>query len=112
MRSARDTNVGILWAVHRASPVALSSHEEDEMSHVEITDHEHLPQDGCQTVQHDDHVDHVHDGENHREVSVHANHEGTHTPDDGCETVQHDDHVDHIHDGHRHVQHGDHVHEH
>lgn len=82
------------------------------MSHVEVTDHEHLPNDGCETVQHDGHVDHVHGDENHPETAVHADHEGAHTEGDGCETVEHDGHVDHVHDGHRHFQHGDHVHEH
>ena len=80
--------------------------------HTDVMDDEHLAGDGCQTVQHDDHLDHVHGEERHPEVSVHADHEGEHTEGDGCETVEHDDHVDHLHDGHRHHQHGDHVHEH
>jgi hypothetical protein len=81
-------------------------------SHTEPTDHEHHPGDGCETVQHDDHIDHVHGDERHPEQAVHAGHAGTHAEGDGCQTVAHDDHVDHIHDGHRHFQHGDHVHEH
>jgi len=81
-------------------------------SHTEPVGHEHHPGDGCETVQHDDHVDHVHDDERHPEQALHAGHEGSHSEGDGCETVQHDDHVDHVHDGHRHVQHGEHVHEH
>lgn len=82
------------------------------MGHIEPNDHEHLPADGCETVEHEGHIDHVHGDEHHPEANVHANHEGTHTEGDGCETVEHDDHVDHIHDGHRHFQHDDHVHEH
>jgi hypothetical protein len=81
-------------------------------SHTEPVGHEHHPRDGCETVQHDDHVDHLHGDERHPEQALHAGHEGSHSEGDGCETVQHDDHVDHVHDGHRHVQHGDHVHEH
>ena len=81
-------------------------------SHTEPTDHEHHVGDGCEIVQHDDHVDHLHGGENHREQAVHAGHSGVHSDGDGCRTVAHGDHVDHIHDGHRHFQHGDHIDEH
>ncbi|MEI8409679.1 MULTISPECIES: hypothetical protein [unclassified Kribbella] len=81
-------------------------------THTEATDHEHLPGDGCQTVEHEDHLDHLHGDERHPEAKIHTAHDMTHTPDDGCETVLHGDHVDHVHDGHRHYQHGDHVHEH
>lgn len=81
-------------------------------SHTESIDHEHHPGDGCQTVQHDDHVDHIHGDEHHPEEAVHAGHAGAHTEGDGCQTVAHGEHMDHIHDGHRHFQHGDHVHEH
>ncbi|MFC0625519.1 hypothetical protein [Kribbella deserti] len=80
--------------------------------HAEAVDHEHLPDDGCETVPHEDHVDHVHDGEHHPEARLHTGHDGAHTEGDGCETVQHEDHLDHLHDGHRHYQHEDHVHEH
>ena len=81
-------------------------------THAEQLDHEHLPDDGCETVPHGDHVDHVHNGVQHPESNVHANHGDEHTEGDGCETVPHEDHVDHLHEGHRHYQHGDHVHEH
>jgi hypothetical protein len=81
-------------------------------SHTESIDHEHCPGDGCEIVQHDGHVDHVHGHERHREQAVHADHAGAHTEGDGCQMVAHGDHVDHVHGGHRHVQHGDHVHEH
>ena len=81
-------------------------------SHTEPTDHEHRPGDGCATVRHGDHVDHVHGDERHPELALHADHEGTHSEADGCDVVAHGDHVDHVHDGHRHFQHGDHVHEH
>ena len=81
-------------------------------AHTEKLDHEHLPDDGCATVQHGDHLDHIHDGEQHEESNVHSQHDGVHTDGDGCDTVQHGNHVDHMHDGHRHYQHGDHVHEH
>jgi hypothetical protein len=80
--------------------------------HSEATDHEHLPGDGCEMVEHGDHVDHVHGDERHPEERLHLSHEGVHTAGDGCEIVQHGDHEDHLHDGHRHYQHGDHVHEH
>jgi hypothetical protein len=81
-------------------------------SHTEPTDHEHHPGDGCTTVRHGGHVDHVHGDERHPEQALHAGHEGTHSEADGCDVVAHGDHVDHVHDGHRHFQHGDHVHEH
>jgi hypothetical protein len=81
-------------------------------SHAEPTDHEHHAGDGCEIVRHDDHVDHVHAGEHHREQAVHDGHSGAHSAEDGCQTLAHGDHVDHIHDGHRHFQHGDHVDEH
>ncbi|HEY0470864.1 MAG TPA: hypothetical protein VGD34_04345, partial [Kribbella sp.] len=81
-------------------------------THTEKLDHEHLPGDGCSTVQHGDHNDHVHGGEQHEESKLHSEHDGSHTDGDGCDKVQHEDHVDHMHDGHRHYQHGDHVHEH
>ena len=80
--------------------------------HTVATDHEHLPGDGCETVEHGDHVDHIHDSERHPEQAIHAAHDGTHSDQDGCETVEHGDHVDHLHDGHRHFQHADHVDEH
>lgn len=80
--------------------------------HTQARGHEHLPGDGCETVDHDDHRDHVHDGERHPEEKVHADHQGSHSAGDGCETVAHGDHEDHLHDGHRHYQHGDHVHDH
>jgi hypothetical protein len=80
--------------------------------HTVITDHEHLAGDGCETVQHGDHVDHVHGAENHPEQAVHTPHDQPHTDNDGCETIQHGDHLDHLHEGHRHYQHGDHVDEH
>ncbi|WP_409483937.1 hypothetical protein [Arsenicicoccus dermatophilus] len=82
------------------------------MTHVDITDHEHCAGDGCQTVEHDGHVDHVHGDECHREAVLHDGHDHVHTEGDGCQTVEHDGHLDHVHDGHRHFQHGDHVHEH
>ncbi|MFI7066259.1 hypothetical protein ACIBL3_35050 [Kribbella sp. NPDC050124] len=81
-------------------------------THTEVADHEHLPGDGCETVDHEDHVDHVHGAERHPEAEVHAGHREAHSAGDGCEIVQHGDHEDHLHDGHRHFQHGDHVHEH
>ena len=81
-------------------------------SHTEPIDHEHHTGDWCDTVQHEDHVDHVHGDERHPEEAVHAGHGGTHSEGDGCEVVAHGDHADHVHDGHRHFQHGDHVHEH
>lgn len=81
-------------------------------SHTEPIDHEHHPGDGCPTVRHDDHVDHVHGDERHPEQALHAGHDGTHSEGDGCAVVAHGDHVDHVHDGHHHFQHGDHVHEH
>jgi hypothetical protein len=80
--------------------------------HTTVTDHEHLAGDGCETVEHGDHLDHVHGAERHPEQAVHAGHEGRHADGDGCETVTHGDHEDHLHDGHRHRQHGDHVDEH
>jgi hypothetical protein len=80
--------------------------------HTVVSDHEHLASDGCQTVEHGDHLDHVHGTERHPEQAVHPDHEGQHTDGDGCETVGHGDHVDHLHDGHRHHQHGEHVDEH
>ena len=43
-------------------------------THTEQPDHEHLPDDGCETALHGDHVDHVHDGERHAETKVHAGH--------------------------------------
>jgi hypothetical protein len=82
------------------------------MGHTETTDHEHLAGDGCETVEHDDHLDHLHGDERHAEEATHVDHEGTHSDGDGCEIVQHGDHEDHVHDGHRHYQHGDHIHEH
>lgn len=81
-------------------------------THSEPTDHEHLPDDGCKTVEHDGHVDHLHDGDQHREAEIHADHGAPHVADDACEKVEHDGHIDHVHDGHLHFQHGDHVHEH
>jgi hypothetical protein len=81
--------------------------------HSEVLDHEHLPGDGHETVEHEDHIDHLHGGERHPEERIHSDHPGgPHAAGDGCETVEHGDHVDHVHDGHRHFQHGDHVHEH
>jgi hypothetical protein len=71
--------------------------------HIEAKDHEHLPGDGCETVQHDDHLDHIHGDERHREEKLHVHHVGTHSPGDGCETVQHGDHEDHLHVRERHV---------
>lgn len=40
-------------------------------THTEPLDHEHLPDDGCETMLHGDHVDHVHDGEQHAETKAH-----------------------------------------
>ena len=80
--------------------------------HTIASDHEHVPDDGCETVEHGDHLDHVHGSERHAEQAVHTDHGHVHAEGDGCETVPHGDHVDHVHDGHRHYQHGDHVVEH
>ncbi len=35
-------------------------------------DHEHLPGDGHETVQHGDHVDHIHDGHRHYQHGDHV----------------------------------------
>jgi hypothetical protein len=56
-------------------------------SHTVPIDHEHHPGDGCQTVQHDDHVDHVHGEKYHPQEAVHVGHAGAHTEGDGCQTV-------------------------
>ena len=42
------------------------------MSHVESIDHDHCAADGCETVQHDDHVDHLHDGHRHHQHGDHV----------------------------------------
>jgi hypothetical protein len=75
-------------------------------------DHEHLAGDGCETVRHEDHVDHIHGDQQHAEQATHSGHTNPHVDGDACQTVQHGDHVDHMHEGHRHFQHGDHVDEH
>lgn len=40
--------------------------------HTDVMDHEHLAGDGCQTVQHDDHLDHLHDGHRHHQHGDHV----------------------------------------
>ncbi len=81
--------------------------------HSEVHGREHLPGDGRETVEHEDHIDHLYGDERHAGEKIHVDHPGgPHAAGDGCETVEHGDHLDHVHDGHRHYQHGDHVHEH
>lgn len=55
-------------------------------THSEALGHEHLPDDGCETVEHEDHVDHFHSDERHREDKIHRDHPGgPHSADDGFE---------------------------
>ena len=100
--------------------------------------HEHVHGPGCghTGIRHDDHVDHLHDGELHHHgaggVEQHAlavsgrnpaectpdhdcaDHEAEHTHGSGCghESVPHGDHVDYLVAGHLHHPHGDHCDDH
>jgi hypothetical protein len=102
----------------------------------ETHEHEHGPGCGHTAIRHDDHVDHLHDGElhHHHEESVerHAipvseTNPGDCTPDHDCaehdahhrhgadcghEAVPHGDHVDYLVGDHLHHPHGDHCDDH
>src|SRR3954469_7180480 len=95
-------------------------------------DHTHGPDCGHVAIRHDDHVDHLHEGELHHEHPEgrqrHAltvgganpaecsgghdcdSHDDAHAhgPDCGHDAVPHGDHVDYLVDGHLHHPHGDH----
>jgi hypothetical protein len=102
----------------------------------ETHEHEHGPGCGHTAIRHDDHIDHLHDGELHHHdagsVERHAlpvseanpgdctpdhdcaEHDAHHQhgPDCGHETVPHGDHVDYLVGGHLHHPHGDHCDDH
>jgi hypothetical protein len=95
-------------------------------------DHTHGPDCGHTAIRHDDHIDHLHDGEMHHEHPSGRRHHvlevgganpadctgghdcdahddgHAHGPDCGHEAVPHGDHVDYLVDGHLHHAHGDH----
>jgi hypothetical protein len=99
-------------------------------------DHEHGPGCGHTGIRHDDHVDHLHDGELHHHgesgVESHAlavsetnpddctpdhaceHHDADHEHGPGCghEPVPHGDHVDYLVGDHLHHPHGDHCDDH
>lgn len=99
-------------------------------------EHQHGPDCGHTAIHHDDHVDHLHDGELHHHgdsgVESHAigvsdvnpadctpdhdcehhDAEHSHGPDCGHEAVPHGDHVDYLVGGHLHHPHDDHCDDH
>jgi len=107
-----------------------SNHEAT--SSIKTHSHQHGPNCGHTGIQHDDHVDYLHDGELHHHngeqtenhvLPVNANnpesctpkhkcsgHEATHVHGPGCghEAVPHGDHIDYLVDDHLHHPHGDH----
>jgi hypothetical protein len=88
--------------------------------------HTHGPDCGHASVEHEGHVDYLHDGHAHHEhgdhwdecdpADLHATHAHDdghdHGPDCGHDTVEHDGHVDYLVGAHRHAPHGDHCDEH
>ena len=102
----------------------------------DVHDHQHGPGCGHTTIRHDDHMDHLHDGELHHHgesgVERHAlaisetnpadctsghdcdEHEGEHEhgPECGHEPVPHGEHIDYLVGGHLHHPHGDHCDDH
>lgn len=100
-------------------PATHQTHDDHEHEHdrfcghpaVEHDDHLDFLHDGHVHHTHDDHVDDIDDGVAHEHVP-HGGHMHVHADDCGHPTVTHDDHVDFVHGAHRHVGHATHYDEH